>query len=64
MVILLTHHVDDFVKTGPNDKYVLQLIGEYAERAPTCDPIKNPPLFLSLELERDFEYQIIYIRVS
>ena len=45
-------------------KYILQLIGEYAEKAPICDPIKNPPVFLGLELERNFDKRIILVRVS
>jgi hypothetical protein len=62
--IIMSHHVDDFVNTGPNDEYILQLIGEYADRAPICDPIKNPPVFLGLELERNFDKRIILVRVS
>ena len=50
--------------TGNKDEKAEELINEYRKIAPIGEPVKNGKRFLGMEIERDFDRQIILLRME
>eukprot|EP01034_Spumella_vulgaris_P022931 gene22931-29109_t len=63
-IVMIYDFVDDFVFTGDDHSVTEACIMELRSCASTTEPVWNAPNVLGLEIERDFERNIICIRLS
>jgi hypothetical protein len=60
-IVVIYDFVDDFIITGNNDAFTLQKIAQIRDKASTTEPILNAEKVLGMELQRDYDRNIIYI---
>jgi hypothetical protein len=63
-IVIIFDHVDDFVFTGNNNQYTLEVIKEFKNYVLTDEPMLNAPIVLGMEITRDKSKKIIMIKME